>query len=257
MTSLRQLQRRFAATLVDARTPLQDGLVIADKLPCERLLNVYRNNSRASLRAALVTVYPIIQKLVGREFFSHLADHFVQAYPLKSGSLQCYGQYLPDFLGDFEPALTLPYIADVARIELACHLACLALPPRRDAEAIWGAHLPIQSSDLQFSLAPACFLISSTYPVFSIWKVNQDEYLGDAAVSLDEGQQDVLVMRFENRVELWRLKNPDTTFVQTLARGVNLGATVATMIELGYQFDLKKLLLKYVSSGCLVVDSLD
>lgn len=252
--SLRQLQREFAANLT-AETVQFSGALSADgKLPFENLVSVYRNNSRASLRTALATVYPVIQKLVGPEFFDYLADRYSRDYPLRRGDLRSFGQHLPEFLNDFEPVSTLPYAVDVARIERAYRDVSRAVPIAVAWSLFSRSSVVNQLGALRFKLAPACRLVRSRYPVFSIWKANQEEYSGDQSISLGEGPQSVLLVRLAAEVELRSLQSTDAEFVQGLACGATLGTVVEQMMSAGHSFNLEALLCNFVRSGCLVLD---
>ena len=48
-----------------------------------------------------------------------MAREFVRAHPPSSPLLFLYGQEFPAFMETFEPARSIPYLADVARIERA------------------------------------------------------------------------------------------------------------------------------------------
>lgn len=257
MTSLRQIQRRFAADLLADKALRHDGLLGLERIPVKRLFNVYRNNSKASLRAALAALYPVTQKLVGREFFQYLADCYLQDYPLHSGGLQRLGHRMPDFLSSFEPASTLPYLADVAKVEWSYYIVSLAARLEAAVNVLSVAHSKTPLHKLRFKLAPASRLVSSSYPIFSIWASNQDGFSGDQSISLEEGPQVVLVLRSSQRVELWRLRGPEATFVRALAAGCTLGATVEALLNTGHEFNLETLLLEYVHSGYLVTVSSD
>ena len=85
----------------------------------ERRIGVYRNNVKASLVAALVGAFPVVQRLVGEEFFEAAAFVFVEHHPPRSPVLAEYGAGFAAFLEGFEPARDLPYLADIARLEWA------------------------------------------------------------------------------------------------------------------------------------------
>lgn len=255
MTSLRQIQRAFAANLL-ADKPVQRGdLLAVNALSIQRLVNVYRNNISASLHEALAAAYPVIQKLVGPEFFRHLADCYRKECPPCSGDLQSYGEALPDFLGSFDAVSTLPYIVDVADLEWAYQIISGEAPVNFLDSALPKKPNSIHWPGLRFELASSCRLVSSPYPIFSIWRVNQEGYPGDPTIRLDRGSETVFVLRSANGVELWRLQRSEAKFVQALSSGATLGDTVEKLALYGRDFNLEALLVKYVQSGCLVIAS--
>src|SRR5207237_10685968 len=112
-------QRAFSEALLDRDRPVPPGPVGPDGEPSPRRFGVYRNNVVASLAAALKDTFPAICRIVGEEFFGAMARSYVLQAPPASPILLDYGDSFPDFIAGFEPAATLPYLADVARIERA------------------------------------------------------------------------------------------------------------------------------------------
>ncbi|MDP1007294.1 HvfC/BufC N-terminal domain-containing protein, partial [Klebsiella pneumoniae] len=66
---------------------------------------------------ALATAYPVTLQLVGDEFFHAMASIFVQAHPPTSPLISQYGSTFAQFIQGFEPAASVPYLADIARLE--------------------------------------------------------------------------------------------------------------------------------------------
>lgn len=165
-------QSSFTAALLDPEKPVPEGLIDAAGQPAGRRFAVYRNNVVNSLTEALEQGFPVLQKLLGAAYFTALAGVFVRAHPPKSRLMMFYGAELPDFLAQFPPLAHLPYLPDVARVELALrasyHAADAApLPPE-----VLGALTPEAFMAARFTLAPALRLIRSDYPVWSIWQAN-------------------------------------------------------------------------------------
>ncbi len=106
--------------MLDPELPPPAGLVGPDGEPSSRRFAVYRNNVVAGLIAgAAVTAFPAVHRIVGADFFLAMARAYVAEEPPGSPIMLDYGAGFPDFIGRFEPAMTLPYLADVARIERA------------------------------------------------------------------------------------------------------------------------------------------
>lgn len=156
-------------TLLLAAEGLPPGLVdpVADAR--EQRFGVYRNNVMSSLVQALRDGFPVVRALVGEAFFSAMAPEFVRIFPPRSPVLTRYGTDFPSFLEAFPPVASLPYLADVARLELALRHAYHAAdtrpidPARLDTPDIGAARL---------RLAPALGVIRSPYPIYDIWRAN-------------------------------------------------------------------------------------
>jgi hypothetical protein len=112
-------QGDFSQALLDADSPIPIGLTTWNGSDPAGRFAVYRNNVFASLIDALADTYPVMLALVGNEFFRAMAKVFVQTNPPRSRVLACYGSGFADFVEDFYPARSLPYLADVARLEIA------------------------------------------------------------------------------------------------------------------------------------------
>ena len=68
---------------------------------------------------ALKSRFPVVEKIVGEEFFAAMARAFVTEKPPRSPLLAGYGDEFPAFIAAFAPARELPYLADVAQLEAA------------------------------------------------------------------------------------------------------------------------------------------
>ena len=79
MLSLREAQTQFAAAVLDGSDPVYA---------------VYRNNVRTCLGRALADAYPVVERLVGEEFFRHTAYRYIAQHPSRSGDLNAFGWLL-------------------------------------------------------------------------------------------------------------------------------------------------------------------
>src|SRR5687768_16032631 len=104
--------------LREIQTALADAILMGR---AGERLQVYRNNVFISLRQALADVYPVVQRLVGEEFFNQLARRFVREHPSRSGNLHDFGREFAGFLATLPDLTELPYLPDVAALEWALH----------------------------------------------------------------------------------------------------------------------------------------
>ena len=182
-------QADFVDALLDPDLPVPQGLVGRSRQPTRRF-SVYRNNVVAGLIDAMSLAFPVIRKLVGGEFFKAMAGIHVREFPPKSPLLMHYGADFPDFLSEFPPAKQLPYLPDVARLELIVRESY----HEQDAEAVGqDAVLSLTPGDLaaaRIAFAPSVRLMRSAYPVCGIWKANMKNASNPEFVP-----EDVLVVR--------------------------------------------------------------
>jgi len=251
VSSLSDLQSCFVADLfhLDKATPVY---IRDNGLPAASRLEIYRNNVFSNYREALRAVYPVVERLVGAEFFKHAADHYIPAYPSNSGDLNTYGAQFADFLANFPPAQSLPYLHDVAHLEWLIDQVFHA-----------AGHQPLDVSRLQtiaaeqfgeirFKLHPACRLFSSPYPVARIWQVNQPTWEGDQEVDLRQAGESILVHRREFSVVLHPLAQGEFVMLSQLAsHGMVADAyQAAQMVQA--DFDLQDFLQHHIAIATLV-----
>ena len=223
----------FAAALLDPAAALPAGLIDPQGRPAPQRFSVYRNNVASSLTLALEAGFPVIRKLLGCEYFGAIAVIHLRAHPPRSRQIMLYGQDFPGFLAAFPPLANLPYLADVARLELAIRESYHAA----DSTAIDPATLALPEETLlasRFQLAPSLRLIRSPFPVFSIWQANAKD--GPAPIS---GAQDMVVLRPGFDPEPHLLPPGAADFIAALTGGHTLAQALTAA---GDSFDLTPVL---------------
>lgn len=184
MSALADLQRQFLAALAGDETADVLALIDDRHVDAVQRFAIYRNNWRSNLRNALCAAYPVVERLVGAEFFGWLADNYVDQQPSRSGNLDDYGFEFPEFIRQFPAVAELPYLADVARLEWLADAVMAAPDIAIDVDV-----------DALTELPPHIRLMQSHYPVHRIWQVNQPDWQGDESVSLEEGAVNLLIQR--------------------------------------------------------------
>jgi hypothetical protein len=132
MTTRRFSRTAFVAALLDRARAVPGDLRSPSGSPAGRRFDVYRNNVFVGLIEALERRYPVCRTLVGEEFFRAMARLYVELSPPRSPVLLTYGSDFAEFVETFPPAASLPYLADVVRLENALVAAFHA----RDAEPL-------------------------------------------------------------------------------------------------------------------------
>lgn len=214
-------------------------------------IEVYRNNYRGNLHDTLAGAYPVIEQLVGKDFFRLLTRHFIGQHGSASGNLHHYGAEMADFIAGFEPAQGLPYLPGVAALEWSCHRAWFA----DDAATLDIARLaqlaPEHYADLLLHLQPSCHLICSRYPVAAIWHAHQPGAACDFHIDLDSGPCNALVSRKDNVVLVGELSGAEAVWLHAIQTGAALGEATAATLERHPGFDLQAALLNLVAQGVL------
>jgi hypothetical protein len=186
-----------------------------------RRFAIYRNNIAAALIDALAVRYPVIERLVGREFFSAMALDFARDHRPQSPVFARYGGEFPDFIEGFAPAASVPYLADVARLESAWWRAYhaadrTALPPDGFASIE-----PQNLAAMRFEFLPSSSIVRSRWPIVAIWSAHQGD--GDLGhIDLDRGET-AHVVRPGSDVIVKTITQSDANFIGYLVQGRSLG----------------------------------
>ncbi len=218
-------------------------------------LAVYRNNVRAAYLRVLADAFPVVQRLVGEEFFRYLAHEYFHAQPPRSPIVARYGDALPDFLGRFEPVAHLPYLADVARLEIAWLGAYHAAEDQSlSGEKIFAA-LGENQDCARFAVHPSMRLISSSFPVHTIWLHNRNE--DPAPLRLGVAGERVLLIRPARKVEASAISHGLHAALQAISDGAHLGEAMDRVLESEPNADLSDIISGIATSGAVTAVSTD
>lgn len=213
----------------------------------EKRFNVYRNNVTVSLIDALVAVFPATMRITGEAFFRAMARFHVRETPPTSPLLFEYGRDFPDFIERYDYAQSMPWLADVARIERAWldayHAADAAVLQPDELAAV----LAEQLGDLVFEAHPATRIVCSAYPAVTIFSANRaSDPVGRIETTVAES---ALVTRPMFEVKVRRLSPGADIFLAHLMAVEPLGKAAATASERCPQFDLATAIRTLLEAG--------
>ena len=237
----------FADALLNGNQPIPRGITAHDAAIPARRFAIYRNNVMVGLGKALKSRFPVVEKIVGEEFFTAMTRVFVTEQPPRSPLLATYGDGFPQFLAAFEPARELCYLADVARLEAArtrSHHAADVTPV--DAEQF--AALDSKTvGEIRIEMHPSTEIVRSLYPIVTIWAMNSGER--ELAPIADWRGEDALVCRPHLDVEVRALPPGGAEFLLALAAGSPLGEAAEAALADDPDFDLTGNLAGLIGSG--------
>ena len=247
MPALRELQEQFVAALFDSADERAASHIVANGVtPVERL-DIYRNNLREGFIKALAIAYPVVERLVGVDYFRQLALEFQKAHPSRAGNLHHAAAPFPAYLRERFAGTEFTYLADVAALERAHEEALIAA----EAEAITADALrgiaPDRYEHLRFELHPACSLVQSAYPIVRIWRANQSDAPADDIIDIDSGGDTVLVLRTPECIEFHFLPAAEFAALDALARGEPLGLALERAQATDPDFDLGAALRRFIT----------
>jgi len=240
------LQAGFSAALLDAGRPVPDGLRAWNGSDPARRFAVYRNNVVVSLTQALADTFPVVQQLVGDEFFAALSRAYLREHPPNSPVLAHWGDGFADWLAAFASTRALPYLPDMARLERARVLAWHApdatplTPDELRARLAQTELLP----GARLALHPACRVLRSPWDVQALWSAHQreDDWPAldidrpSAMLVLRDPHDEVLVIGLDDAAaDFIEALVAGARFGEALARasGVDLAATLALLLRHG------------------------
>jgi hypothetical protein len=230
MSPFAETEARFVRALLDPSQPTPASIRGARRRRADRRFAVHRNNVVAGLVNTVGERFPVVRRLVGDDFFTAMARAYVTAHPPRSPIVMHYGETFPAFVDNFAPAAAVPYLGDVARIEMARGRAYHAADVEPVDTGAFAAVPPEQIADVHLEFHPSISVIASPHPIVSIWRVNHDP---DHAVPISPwAAEAALVARPGMEVEVTRLPR---------------GAAAGTIEEAG-TFDLVESLKVLVSA---------
>lgn len=244
------MQQAFSEAVLNPTLPCPQG-VISPKGDAVSRFAVYRNNVQRGLIGALSISYPVVSALVGEDFFQEMAQKFIQKFPPDNPVMSTYGRYFADFIQGFSPAESVPYLADVARLERLCVQAYHAADAQPVSLQLFTQALnsPETLGQLHVKLHPSIATLHTPYAVVAIWAAHQ----GNLQVqSFDPYQpQSTLVLRNGLHVEVLAVSSGCVAFIRSLSHGRVLQQAASYALETNPDFDLNQALALLITRGAI------
>ncbi len=272
--SLRDLQQAMRRSLLGHDDAIA-AFVVDDGVAAAERLGIYRNSFVGVATRALRLNHPAVARLVGDDFFDATAQAYIVRHPPASAWLDQYGDAYADFLAQWQAAASLPYLADVARLEWAVSRAlharggaapdtvpdaapgkaahCGAAPDATTLDAAALADLaalaPEAQANVRFVPHPALQLVRTATPADAIWRavLDRDE-AALAAIDLAAGSRWLLVERSDEGVDVVPMHEAGWRFTRALYAGQTLQRALDAVAE-GPDFDATTLLAQHFAAG--------
>jgi hypothetical protein len=182
---------------------------------------IYRNNVILSLITAMADTYPVVKRLLGDEFFNAIAKEFVRKNPPEKPSLLFYGEGFIEFIRHFPACSEIAYLADVAKLEWfnvrAFHAADEELLDNNLLASVAEESL----SEVSFTLQPSVHLMSSEWPVDTIWEENLKDEVATLNIE-DFDANNLLIYRHQLQVQVINLQIDCYHFLYAFSEGKNI-----------------------------------
>ena len=215
------------------------------RIDLSRRLKVYRNNIVGSLTDVVMASFPILEALVGQAFLEGAVRTFVLQRPPVHGCLNTYGAGFDEFLRDFPPAESLPYLPDVAALELAMNAAYYA----RDEESLTGEVLAAIPAETLHDFVPVVAdhveLIESIYPLLAIKSFCEDG--AEGTLNLDQAGVKLMIARPDLEVQIAQLEDDEFMALLHFKEGRALGEVVELVMTDYPGFNFQDFLQKHLA----------
>jgi hypothetical protein len=213
---------------------------------------VYRNTVMKGAVDALHANFPTVERLVGNDWLVAAASIHARQTPPSDARLIHHGSAFPAFLDHFEHARELPYLGNVARLDLMwthCHTAC-------DEQGIDLNHIarlaPEQLASLSLKpRAAARWAWFADQPVFSIWRHNREGLA--MPEQLDWRGEGALLVRSAGAVGWQALDVGGCGFLDACAAGQTLTQAAEHASSLQPSLDILELLTRLISADVFAV----
>lgn len=204
---------------------------------------VYRNTVLKGSVDALVANFPTVERLVGTEWLKAAGTIHVRQSPPTDSRLLQYGAGFPDFLQAFEHAREIPYLGDVARLDLLWTQVHCA-EDESDIDPSELANLsPTDLASSRLTPKAACrwawFLDN---PAYTLWRFNREER--DIPDELDWRGEGALLTRKQAQVCWQAASVADCRFLDACAAHLPLGQAAEKALEVQPDLDFSELIAR-------------
>ncbi len=199
--SLENIQNDFIAAFFSTNRQDAASHVKGDKsLSAEQRIGIYRGSIHGILTQALEQTFPVCNMLLGDKFFRAMCDVFIDKHPPGSPFFADFGAGLGAFLDEFEPAQSVPFVADMARLEWLRKQAWYTkLEPASDFTQLMETP-EADYATLSFSLNPSLQLFQSNYRIDLLWSAHQLAGQAEIDAALEQVKVDEPI-----KLAIWKL----------------------------------------------------
>ncbi len=227
MTSLRELQSRFKAHLLDGDNAIAESVISVSAEDGEERLGIYGFGYGQRLREALRIEFPGLAALAGDEGFNELLDRYIRACPSGHPNVRWLGRDMVDWLQRDGNYAARPELAAMAQLDWALSTSFDAPDIASIDSTTLGSIAPEQWPALRFEIHPAVQVMPLPWNVDAIrLSIGDDDTPAPALESVDDGE--LVVWRKDFGVRYRRL---DTDEAAALA-AVRGNGTFSEVCEL-------------------------
>lgn len=215
---------------------------------------VYRNTVLKGATDALVANFPTLERLVGTEWLRSAAAIHARLSPPSDARLLHYGADFPDFLDAFEHAQDMPYLGDVARLDLLwTHVHCAAEEPEIEMSLLAQLCATELASLRLIPRACARWIWLPNCPAYTLWHLNRE--LLPLPEDLDWQGEGALLTRQDGRVRWQAASAADCAFLDACAAQLPLDQALDKAVAIEPTLNLENCLIRLVSAGAFTASN--
>lgn len=240
---LQNLQAEIADTII---YDTKQSLAIK---PSEHL-EIHRQRRFAVLIRCLLGVYPLVKSLVGADFFQILTRSYIEHYPSRSGNLYEFGEYMSEFIAEFQPLKNMAYLIEVARFEWLCHTLLCA--PNASASSA-DLRVIIENTDankLSLCLHPAAQVRRFYYPILRI--IEKCEQQHDEAIDMHAGGDHLLIIRHQFNIALIPLTVGEFVFLDAIQDELSMAEARSRALRVDREFQYEEVVSRWIDEQVIV-----
>jgi Putative DNA-binding domain len=233
--SLRELQLAFCGSITGFASNDLLSLIVGDGFAPDERFSIYRNNVLSRLSETLREAFPVVRQIVGPLFFDYAAHTFIEGHLPSEACLATYGTAFPTFLKSFSAVSQLPYLPDVARLELSISQVVRAAPE------VWQPisllrDLRGDPALVRLRLTQCVQFLASEFRIDQIWIAHQ-ENSDSMNWHIDSGAANLSIHACES-LRLNILPRGTWEFRSCLADGNTLGRATSVALNVYPEFDI-------------------
>lgn len=216
----------------------------------QKRMGTYKNNYTTGLGEVLAGTFQTVTALVGEEFMQGVCAQFTRKHSPKKACMHEYGNEFPEFLEQFEPAKSLPYLPDMARLDWCANTAYHAHNiPALTPEALQS--IDLTADGLTLKIHPSATTLHSDFAINDLRAyVRDEERQKNEKFQITQSDTSLLISRQNGMVYIQDLTPAEYTILNTHEP---LMETIGTVMEKFPEFDFQTFLQKTISCETFLV----
>lgn len=195
---LEQIQKDFLTSL------LQDSDVFSAHVkelltitPTDGIM-IYFNSVKSAASRTLGIVYPICQRLLGKDQFNELVGEFAVFYPPQRIEVAFWARHFTNFIAHHTILSSFPYLCNLAGLEWEIYqlLLNMSATSRFELEKLAEVDVALQGR-IVFQLSECTVLMETQYPIDEVWRIHESGTQEYEFTDLPSGQFYLIIWQLD------------------------------------------------------------